>query len=158
MFAGVLRAAAAYFAVTFAAGFALGTIRVAWLVPVVGERAAELMEMPVMVAVVMGAFEFANITVPGPLICDHTEVTDWPPALPEKPRPKDHEAASAGRLATSSDSWAGSCATSPRRLSCTSPWARGGAGWRMSVVGSGGASATRATSCGRTAHGRRQRC
>jgi hypothetical protein len=53
MFARVLRAAAAYFAVTFAAGFALGTIRVAWLVPVVGERAAELMEMPVMVAVVI---------------------------------------------------------------------------------------------------------
>jgi len=33
MFARVIRAAAAYFAVVFAAGFAFGAMRVAWLVP-----------------------------------------------------------------------------------------------------------------------------
>jgi len=44
--AGVL-----YFALVFGAGFVLGTVRVLWLVPRVGEQAAELMEAPIMVAV-----------------------------------------------------------------------------------------------------------
>lgn len=38
----------AYFALVFAAGFALGMIRVPFLVPRLGERAAELIEMPFM--------------------------------------------------------------------------------------------------------------
>lgn len=42
--------AAAYFAAVFAVGFALGTLRVTLVVPVVGERAAELAEMPLMIA------------------------------------------------------------------------------------------------------------
>ena len=39
-----------YVGSVFAVGFLLGTIRVLWLVPKVGIRTAELLEMPVMVA------------------------------------------------------------------------------------------------------------
>jgi hypothetical protein len=39
-----------YFAGVFAIGFALGVVRVTYVVPAVGERAAELAEMPIMVA------------------------------------------------------------------------------------------------------------
>jgi len=46
-------AGALYFAIVFAAGFALGTVRVLWLVPRLGERMAELAEMPFMLAVTM---------------------------------------------------------------------------------------------------------
>lgn len=42
------RAGAAYFAAIFALGFALGTVRVLWLAPMVGETAAVLAEQPVM--------------------------------------------------------------------------------------------------------------
>jgi hypothetical protein len=42
-----------YFAVVFSAGFLLGPIRVLWLVPHVGERMAELLEAPVMLAVIV---------------------------------------------------------------------------------------------------------
>jgi hypothetical protein len=45
-----LKAAAQYFVFVFAAGFVLGTIRVLWIVPILGTRSAELMEMPVMLA------------------------------------------------------------------------------------------------------------
>jgi hypothetical protein len=51
--ARVLRAGAVYFALVFAAGFVLGPIRVLWLLPRVGERAAELIEMPVMLVVLV---------------------------------------------------------------------------------------------------------
>jgi type IV secretory pathway TrbD component len=44
--AGVL-----YFALVFGAGFALGVVRTQWVVPRVGARKAELMEMPIMLAV-----------------------------------------------------------------------------------------------------------
>jgi hypothetical protein len=47
--------AALYFACVFGAGFVLGALRVTWLVPLVGDRFAELMEMPVMLAVIVAA-------------------------------------------------------------------------------------------------------
>ena len=51
----ILRAGALYFAVVFAAGFALGTIRVLWVVPMFGTRTAELLEAPIMLAVTIFA-------------------------------------------------------------------------------------------------------
>lgn len=51
----ILRAGALYFVFAFGAGFLLGFPRVLWLVPLVGVRAAELIEMPVMLAVIVFA-------------------------------------------------------------------------------------------------------
>jgi hypothetical protein len=44
----VVKAGALYFAVVFAAGFALGAIRTRWVAPRAGTRMAELMEAPIM--------------------------------------------------------------------------------------------------------------
>lgn len=41
-------AGVAYFLLVFAAGFVLGVVRTLWVVPVLGERGAELLEMPFM--------------------------------------------------------------------------------------------------------------
>jgi hypothetical protein len=46
----MLQAAFRYFIVVFGVGFALGTARVLLLVPRLGVRTAELLEMPIMVA------------------------------------------------------------------------------------------------------------
>jgi hypothetical protein len=46
-----LKPALLYFALVFTAGFALGPIRLVWAVPRFGTRTAELMEMPIMLAV-----------------------------------------------------------------------------------------------------------
>jgi len=46
----VARLALAYFAAVFFIGFGLGVARTLWIAPRLGERAAELLEMPVMVA------------------------------------------------------------------------------------------------------------
>lgn len=45
-----LRAGVVYFVVVFATGFLLGTIRVLAIIPQVGETAAVLLELPVMLA------------------------------------------------------------------------------------------------------------
>ena len=48
----VLRAGLAYFALVFGAGFLLGAVRVPLVVPRLGERWAELAEMPLMAVVI----------------------------------------------------------------------------------------------------------
>lgn len=45
----IARLGGAYFAIVFLVGFALGTIRVLWLVPRLGERYSELIETPFMI-------------------------------------------------------------------------------------------------------------
>jgi hypothetical protein len=50
-----LKAGLLYFAMAFGAGFILGLIRVPFLVPRLGERYAELAEMPVMLVVIVMA-------------------------------------------------------------------------------------------------------
>lgn len=44
-----------YFLLVFGAGFVLGPIRVLWAVPRLGTRAAELLEAPIMLAVIVVA-------------------------------------------------------------------------------------------------------
>ena len=53
-----LTAAVSYFALVFGAGFLLGSIRVPFLVPRLGERTTELLETPFMVVVVIFAARF----------------------------------------------------------------------------------------------------
>lgn len=48
---GFLKGALLYFAVVFGAGFLLGTVRVLIVVPSLGTRAAELIELPIMLMV-----------------------------------------------------------------------------------------------------------
>lgn len=51
----ILHAAALYFLLVFGAGFVLGTGRVLIFVPLLGERTAELLEMPLMLGVIIAA-------------------------------------------------------------------------------------------------------
>ena len=52
----ILKAGVLYFALVFAAGFVLGTIRTLWMAPSFGTRTAELMEAPIMlVATILAA-------------------------------------------------------------------------------------------------------
>lgn len=51
----VVATGARYFGIVFAAGFALGTIRVPFVVPRLGVRTAELLEMPIMLLVIVAA-------------------------------------------------------------------------------------------------------
>jgi hypothetical protein len=63
----LLRAGAIYFALVFGAGFVLGPVRILWLQPRVGERAAELTEAPVMlVAIFSAAYWVSRRFVPAP--------------------------------------------------------------------------------------------
>jgi hypothetical protein len=53
-----LKAAAAYFGIVFGAGFLLGCIRVPLIVPRLGARTAELLEMPIQLVVIVLAARF----------------------------------------------------------------------------------------------------
>jgi len=53
-----IKAGMAYFALVFGAGFVLGALRVPFLVPRLGERMAELTEMPFMLVVIVMAARF----------------------------------------------------------------------------------------------------
>ena len=48
----IIKAGLVYFALVMGAGFLLGTVRVPFLVPRLGERLAELIEMPLMLVVI----------------------------------------------------------------------------------------------------------
>lgn len=54
----VVRAGVTYFALVFGTGFVLGAIRVPYLVPRLGERIAELIEMPFMLVAILLAARF----------------------------------------------------------------------------------------------------
>lgn len=47
----VIRAALTYLAVVFAVAFLMGTVRVLWLIPLIGEMRAVLIEVPILLAV-----------------------------------------------------------------------------------------------------------
>jgi hypothetical protein len=53
-----IKAGMTYFALVFGAGFVLGAIRVPFLVPRLGERVAELIEMPFMFVVILVSARF----------------------------------------------------------------------------------------------------
>lgn len=57
----LLAAAFAYFALAFGAGFALAPVRLLWLAPRIGDRAAELVELPVMLVVTWLAARFVTL-------------------------------------------------------------------------------------------------
>jgi hypothetical protein len=54
------KAGVVYFALVFGAGFALGSVRVPFLVPRIGERLAELIETPIMFVVIAWAARFVT--------------------------------------------------------------------------------------------------
>jgi len=62
----LVKAGALYFAVVFGAGFVLGAIRTLWVVPRVGERRAELMEMPIMLVVTIWAARWTVVRLAVP--------------------------------------------------------------------------------------------
>jgi hypothetical protein len=51
----ILKSGLFYFALVFGAGFILGAVRTRWVVPRVGARRAELMEMPIMLVITIVA-------------------------------------------------------------------------------------------------------
>ncbi|MBL8415548.1 MAG: hypothetical protein JNM42_14005 [Propionivibrio sp.] len=61
LFLRSIKAGIAYFSLAFGAGFAMGAIRVPFLVPRLGERVAELIEMPFMLIVIIWAARFITI-------------------------------------------------------------------------------------------------
>ena len=63
-----VKAGALYFALVFGAGFVLGTVRTLWVVPRVGARTAELMEMPIMLAVTIVAARWTVLRLSVPIM------------------------------------------------------------------------------------------
>ncbi len=63
-----MKAGVLYFALVFGAGFVLGTIRTLWVVPRVGARTAELMEMPIMLAVTILAARWTVLRLSVPMM------------------------------------------------------------------------------------------
>jgi hypothetical protein len=63
-----VKAGAVYFALVFAVGFVLGAIRTLWVVPRVGTRTAELMEMPIMLAVTIVAARWTVLRLSVPMM------------------------------------------------------------------------------------------
>ena len=53
-----IKASLAYFGIVLGTGFALGVVRVPFLVPRLGERYAELLEMPIMLLVIVLAARY----------------------------------------------------------------------------------------------------
>ena len=64
----LVKAGVLYFAVVFAVGFLLGTIRTLWVVPRVGTRTAELMETPIMLAVAIVAARWTVVRLSVPMM------------------------------------------------------------------------------------------
>jgi hypothetical protein len=64
----ILKAGALYFVVVFGAGFVLGAIRTLWVVSRVGTRTAELMEMPIMLAVTIVAARWTVLRLAVPSV------------------------------------------------------------------------------------------
>ena len=64
----VVKAGVLYFAFVFAVGFVLGTIRTRWIVPRFGTRMAELMEMPIMLAVTIVAARWTVLRLSVPMV------------------------------------------------------------------------------------------
>jgi hypothetical protein len=60
----ILKAAFLYFAIVFGVGFLLGIIRTLWIVPGVGTRKAELLELPIMFIVSVFAARLTVRTLP----------------------------------------------------------------------------------------------
>lgn len=56
----LLKPAVIYFLLVFGTGFVLGTIRVLLVVPLLGERTAELLEMPLMLIAIVVAAHWVN--------------------------------------------------------------------------------------------------
>lgn len=68
MAAEILKAGIFYFALVFGAGFVLGTIRTLLVVPRVGTRMAELMEMPIMLVVTIVASRWVVLRLLVPFV------------------------------------------------------------------------------------------
>jgi ABC-type uncharacterized transport system permease subunit len=64
----VVKVGALYFALVFAVGFVLGAIRTLWVVPRVGARTAELMEMPIMLAITIVAARWTVLRFSVPMM------------------------------------------------------------------------------------------
>jgi len=64
----ILKAGAIYFFLVLGAGFVLGSIRVLLILPRVGERTAELMEMPIMLLVTILAARYVSRRLVNPAI------------------------------------------------------------------------------------------